>query len=192
MIIVDRLLRQREADGKPVRVGMIGAGFMARGVANQIVNSVPGMRLVAVANRTLNNAVRAYTEAGVEEIAFVGSQKALENCIATGRPAVTEDPMLLCATDGIDCLVDATGAVEHGAQVTMQAIAYGKPVVTMNAELDGTVGPILKRHADKAGVILTGTDGDQPGVQMNLWRFVKRSEERRVGKECRSRWSPYH
>ena len=81
--------------------------------------------------------------------------------------------MLLCAADGIDCLIDATGAVEHGAQVTMQAIAYGKHVVTMNAELDGTVGPILKRHADKAGVILTGCDGDQPGVQMNLWRFVK-------------------
>src|SRR3712207_39290 len=173
MIIVDRLLRQREEDGKPVRVGMIGAGFMARGVANQIVNSVPGMRLVAIANRTLNNAVRAYTEAGVEEIAFVGSQKALENCINTDRPAVTEDPMLLCAADGIDCLIDATGAVEHGAQVTMQAIAYGKHVVTMNAELDGTVGPILKRHADKAGVILTGCDGDQPGVQMNLYRFVR-------------------
>ena len=173
MIIVDRLLRQREADGKPVRVGMIGAGFMARGVANQIVNSVPGMRLVAIANRTLNNAVQAYTEAGVEEIAFVGGQKALEKCISTGRPAVTQDPMLLCAADGIDCLIDATGAVEHGAQITMQAIAYGKHVVTMNAELDGTIGPILKRHADKAGVILTGTDGDQPGVQMNLFRFVQ-------------------
>ena len=173
MIIVDRALRQRAAEGKPVRVGMIGAGFMARGVANQIVNSVPGMRLVAIANRTLNNAVRAYTEAGVEEIAFIGSQKALENCISTDRPAVTEDPMLLCAADGIDCLIDATGAVEHGAEVTMQAIAYGKHVVTMNAELDGTIGPILKRHADRAGVILTGCDGDQPGVQMNLFRFVK-------------------
>ena len=23
-------------------------------------------------------------------------------------------------------------------------------------------------------------------------RFTQRSEERRVGKECRSRWSPYH
>jgi predicted homoserine dehydrogenase-like protein len=173
MIIVDRALRQREAEGKPVRVGMIGAGFMARGVANQIVNSVPGMRLVAIANRTLNNAVRAYTEAGVEEIAFIGSRRALENCISSDRPAVTEDPMLLCAADGFDCLIDATGAVEHGAQVTMQAIAYGKHMVTMNAELDGTVGAILKRHADKAGVILTGCDGDQPGVQMNLWRFVK-------------------
>jgi predicted homoserine dehydrogenase-like protein len=173
MIIVDRLLRQREADGKPVRVGMMGAGFMARGVANQIVNSVPGMRLVAIANRTLNNAVQAYTEAGVEEVAFVGSQKALENYIRTNRPAVTQDTMLLCAADGIDCLIDATGAVEHGAQVTMQAIAYGKHVVTMNAELDGTVGPILKRYADKAGMILTGCDGDQPGVQMNLYRFVR-------------------
>ena len=173
MIIVDKVLRQREAEGKPVRVGMIGAGFMARGVANQIVNSVPGMRLVAIANRTLNNAVRAYTEAGVEEIAFIGSRRALENCISSDRPAVTEDSMLLCAADGIDCLIDATGAVEHGAQVTMQAIAYGKHMVTMNAELDGTVGAILKRHADKAGVILTGCDGDQPGVQMNLWRFVK-------------------
>ena len=173
MIIVDRLLRQREADGEPVRVGMVGAGFMARGIANQIVNSVPGMRLVAIANRTLNSAVQAYTEAGVEEVAFVGSQKALEKCIATNRPAVTQDPMLLCAADGIDCLIDATGAVEHGAQVTMQAIAYGKHVVTMNAELDATVGPILKRHADKAGIILTGADGDQPGVQMNLYRFVK-------------------
>src|SRR5258708_35225463 len=25
-----------------------------------------------------------------------------------------------------------------------------------------------------------------------ILRAVKRSEERRVGKECRSRWSPYH
>ena len=27
---------------------------------------------------------------------------------------------------------------------------------------------------------------------IKLMRELKRSEERRVGKECRSRWSPYH
>jgi predicted homoserine dehydrogenase-like protein len=43
----------------------------------------------------------------------------------------------------------------------------------MNAELDGTIGPILKAYADKAGVVISGCDGDQPGVQMNLYRFVK-------------------
>ena len=31
------------------------------------------------------------------------------------------------------------------------------------------------------------------GFEMEaVCRCVKRSEERRVGKECRSRWSPYH
>ncbi|WP_289500959.1 SAF domain-containing protein [Gloeocapsopsis sp. IPPAS B-1203] len=43
----------------------------------------------------------------------------------------------------------------------------------MNAELDGTIGPILKVYADRAGVILSACDGDQPGFQMNLYRFVK-------------------
>ena len=32
---------------------------------------------------------------------------------------------------------------------------------------------------------------DASGSPVVLWG-VKRSEERRVGKECRSRWSPYH
>ena len=32
----------------------------------------------------------------------------------------------------------------------------------------------------------------QNGFNVNLNKFGVRSEERRVGKECRSRWSPYH
>ena len=36
MIIVDRALEQRERDGNPIRVGMIGAGFMGRAMARQI------------------------------------------------------------------------------------------------------------------------------------------------------------
>lgn len=173
MIILDRLLRQREAEGRPVRVGMIGAGFMARGIANQITNTVPGMRLVAIANRTLSNAVRAFEEAGRPDPREACSPSILEDCIRAGVPAVTEDPLLLAAAGDIDCLIEATGAVEFGAQVIMGAIGHGKHVVTMNAELDATIGPVLKRHADRAGVILTGSDGDQPGVQMNLYRFVR-------------------
>jgi len=42
----------------------------------------------------------------------------------------------------------------------------------MNAELDGTAGPILRRYADRAGVVLSACDGDQPGAQMTLYRFV--------------------
>ena len=173
MIIVDRALEARAAAGRPIRVGMIGAGFMGRGVANQIVNSVPGMELVAVSNRGVAAARRAYAEAGVAEVVEVTSVAALEDAIGRGRPAVTADALLLCAAGNIDALVDVTGDVEFGAAVTMAAIEHGKHVVSMNAELDGTVGPILKEYADRAGVILTAADGDQPGVQMNLFRFVK-------------------
>lgn len=173
MIIVDRALQEREAAGRPIRVGMIGAGFMGRGVANQIINSVPGMRLAAVANRTLGQARRAFAEAGVEQVREVSTQAALEDALRAGQPAIMEDALLLCRAEGLDCLIDVTGHVEFGAQVTLEAIRHGRHVVTMNAELDATVGPILKRMADEAGVILTAADGDQPGVQMNLYRFVK-------------------
>jgi predicted homoserine dehydrogenase-like protein len=36
-----------------------------------------------------------------------------------------------------------------------------------------TVGCILKVYADRAGIILSACDRDQPGVQMNLYWFVK-------------------
>jgi len=173
VILVDRALEQRRQEGRPVRVGMIGAGFMARGVANQIVNSTPGMELVAIANRTPANAERAYREAGLADLAMVSSAAELAAAMAARRPAVTDDPLLVARADGIDVLLEVTGAVEYGAHVTLEAIRHGKHVVLMNAELDGTVGPILKTYADEAGVILSACDGDQPGVQANLLRFVQ-------------------
>lgn len=172
MLILDTALAKRAAAGKPIRVGLIGAGFMARGIANQIINSVPGMELVAISNRTLATAERAYREAGAE-YQVVNRLDALNDNIRAGRYSATDDATLLTDADGIDCLIEATGAIEFGAQVTMRAIANGKHMVSLNAELDGTVGPIIKRHADKAGVIFTASDGDQPGVEMNLYRFVK-------------------
>jgi predicted homoserine dehydrogenase-like protein len=81
--------------------------------------------------------------------------------------------MLLCEAEGIDAIIEVTGAVEFGANVALHAIQNGKHIILMDAEVDGTVGPILKVYADKAGVIFTNADGDQPGVTMNLFRFVK-------------------
>jgi predicted homoserine dehydrogenase-like protein len=173
MIIVDKALEKRHQQNNPIRVAMIGAGFMGRGVALQILNAVRGMDLVAISNRHLDGAKRAYSEAGVEEVFAVETVAQLEEAIAKHRYAVTEDAMLLCRAEGIDAVIEVTGIVEFGAQVAMKAIENKKHVVTMNAELDGTVGPILKVYADKAGVVFTGADGDQPGVTMNLFRFVK-------------------
>lgn len=173
MIIIDSALKKRQAENNPVRVAMVGAGFMGRGVALQIIQSTPGMKLVAVSNRNIEQARRAYNEANVQDVVVVETVAQLEDAIAQDRCAVTDDAFLLCQAQGIDAIIEVTGAVEFSAQVVFKAIEHRKHVIMMNAELDGTVGPILKVYADKAGVVLTNVDGDQPGVIMNLYRFVK-------------------
>ena len=173
MIIVDKALEKRAREGKPVRVGLVGAGYMGRGIALQIVTAFPGLRLAAIANRTLSDAERAYREAGVTDIAYPENVAQLEAAIAAGRSAVTSNALFLCEADGLDAIVEATGEIEFAAHVVMKALERRKHVVLMNAELDATLGPILKTYADGNGVILTNTDGDEPGVAMNLYRFVK-------------------
>lgn len=173
MIILDEKLRQRAAEGRPIRVGMIGAGAMGRGCANQIVNAVAGMDLVAIANRTVAVARRAYDEAGREGAVEADTQDRLEDLIRAGTPAITSDFELLCQSEQIDAILELTGSVDFGARACLAAIAGGKHFITMNAELDGTLGPLMKHRADAAGVIYSVSDGDQPGVQMNLWRQVR-------------------
>src|SRR3712207_9291610 len=51
-------------------------------------------------------------------------------------------------------------------------------------------GRVKKGDVMKAVVVRTAKDLRRPDG--SVIRFDKRSEERRVGKECRSRWSPYH
>jgi len=175
VILVDTALAKRAADGlPPIRVGMIGAGFMASGVLLQI-GSVhrDTIRVVAVANRTVAKAVQAYADAGEPDAAVCDSAARLAGAIEAGRAAVTEDPMLVATSPQVDVLLEVTGAVEEAIAPVVAAIEHGKHVLLMNPELDGTLGPLLKAKADRMGVVFTDVDGDQPGVEMNLFRFVK-------------------
>lgn len=171
MIIIDTGLAKRQAEGNPIRVGMVGAGFQASGIALQIMTATPGMQLCAIANRNMQAAINAFGQVDIAPVQC-DTQKALEAAIAAGRPAVTEDAVALARAGGLDAIIEVTGSVEFAAQAVVAALESGKHVIQMNAELDGTVGPILKKKADAAGVVYTFSDGDQPGVQMNLYRFV--------------------
>jgi predicted homoserine dehydrogenase-like protein len=170
---VDTALREREAQGKPVRVGMVGAGATGRAVALQLGTPAPGIRLVGIANRTPAHAERAFREAGVMEWSRAGSARAAEAAIARGLPVLTDDPAVLTACDAIDVLVEVTGTVEAAAHVALDAFDHGKHVILVNAELDSLLGPILKVKADRAGVVVTHTDGDEPGVAMTLFRYLR-------------------
>ena len=172
MIIVDKALAKRASENNPIRVAIVGAGYMGRGVTHQIIKSVPGMRVVAISNRSIERAEKAYSQAGVEQFDRVDTARQLEESINNGRFAVTDDPFVMCEAQGIDAILEVTGEIEFGSNVAMATIKHGKHIVLMNAELDATIGPLLKRYADSQGVVYTNVDGDQPGVIMNLFRYV--------------------
>jgi predicted homoserine dehydrogenase-like protein len=170
---VDSALARREADRRPIRVAMIGAGATGRAIALQLGTPVPGIRLAGIANRTASHAERALTEAGFT--AWRATDKALvvAASIRSGIPVVTDDPALLVRSPDIDVVIEVTGTVDFAAQIVLDAIAHRKHTVIVNAELDSTLGPTLKARADQAGVVLTNTDGDEPGVAMTLLRYVR-------------------
>jgi predicted homoserine dehydrogenase-like protein len=170
---VDTALRQREAANDPIRVGLVGAGATGRAIALQLGTPVPGMRLVAIANRTRTHAERAFREAGITEWVGVESAHDAEAAIARGVPVLTDDPTVVTRCGAIDVVVEATGTIDVAAGVVLDAIDHRKDVVLVNAELDSLIGPILKVRADEKGVVLTHTDGDEPGVAMTLLRYVR-------------------
>jgi predicted homoserine dehydrogenase-like protein len=172
MIIVDTALRAREAEGRPIRVGLVGAGFMAQGLANQIVNSVPGMALVAVYARRRERAEALLEYAGVSWVRGADDESQIARAIQDGACAIADDVFALCRADGVDVVVDVTGSVELGCRVALEAFEHGKHVVAMNAEVDATVGPILQRYAAANDVVFSACQGDEPALQVDLYRWV--------------------
>ena len=169
---IDVALQGRERAGSTIRVGMVGAGATGRAIALQLGTPVPGIRLVAIANRTPSHGERAFREAGIDWVRADSLAEA-ETAISRGTAILTEDPSILCACDLIDIIVEVTGTIAPAASVALDAFAHGKHVVLVNAELDSLLGPLLRAKAAQAGVVVTNTDGDEPGVAMTLFRYVK-------------------
>ena len=164
MIIVDNALKARELEGRPIRVASIGAGAVCRGLTNHIVNSVPGMRMVAAFNRTAQKALDMFSYAGREDAVVATTSGQLEDAIRAGKPVVTENAFLLSGSEQIDVLIDVTGAVEFSAHVLLDAFQHGKDVVLLNAEIDATIGPILQI------------------IRRETWRHPVRLRRRRAGR----------
>lgn len=173
MIVVDKALAERERAGRPIQVGLVGAGFAGKGFALQLLSNLPGLRLACISNRTIAEAENAYRWAGVNEFVPVTTAQQLQDAIDKKQYALTSDPSVITSCPGIECIVEATGEIDFAAHVCMQAFANRKHMVVLNAELDATLGPILKVYADRAGVMYCQADGDQPAVLMNLYRYVR-------------------
>src|SRR5690606_2491141 len=162
-----RDLAQRAAEGRPVRIGVVGCGEMGTDIVTQVAQ-MQGIEVAAIVARRPHQAHDAVRIAQREADSAVEVQtdSAISALIESGKTAIVPDADLLMNNGLIDVIVDATGKPVAGAEIGLKVIEHGKHLVMMNVEADVTVGAYLKQMADKMGVVYTVGAGDEPSSCM--------------------------
>ena len=173
MYEMDTKLARLHEEGRPVRVGLIGAGQMGKDIVAQIAG-MKGMQCDIVVDLTAEIARDAYNQAGYEgEVVEARTAAEAEKAIEAGKKVVTTDYKIAIEARQVQSVIDATGSPEMGARVTLDCIFFKKHIVMMNVECDITVGPMLRRLCARAGVVYSLTAGDEPGSIVEVYRFAK-------------------
>ncbi|MCL6430884.1 MAG: hypothetical protein K6V36_08485 [Anaerolineae bacterium] len=169
-----RRLQEREAAGRPIRVGLVGCGQMGSGFVH-VTHRMAGMETFAIADVDVSRPLAELASLGIPEsrICVTSRPGEAEDALRDGKYVVSEDALLLTRLESLDCLVEATGLTEIGAEVAWNSILNGKHVVMLNVETDVTVGILLHRMARRAGCVYTVSSGDEPGVCKMLYDFAR-------------------
>lgn len=158
MTLYGKLL-EREQNGAPIKVGVIGAGQMGYGMVSQI-STIPGMIVAGISDINLDAAKRAadaYNASAAEKVNILTS---------TDFKEIVHSP-------NVEVIVDATGVPEAGAKISLETLIAKKHLVLLNVEIDITVGPLMKKLYDAADLIYTGSDGDEPAATVQMYEFAK-------------------
>jgi predicted homoserine dehydrogenase-like protein len=154
-----RELQERDKQMQPIKVGVIGAGQMGFGLISQI-SRIPGMVVGGICDVNLANAEKARD--------FYRSQE--KRKIDT---VVSSDYRTVIQSNSVEVIVDATGVPEVGANIALEALRSKKHLVLLNVEVDITIGSYMHSMFDAAGLVYSGSAGDEPAAIVELYEFAK-------------------
>lgn len=170
---MNKRLIELEAQGKPIMVGIVGIGQMGRGMVSQM-SAMKGMKPAIISDIDIEKAKKAYQNAKIPEQAYIIAKTVEEanQALLEGKYVIAADSSIVTRAKGIQAVVDATGMPNVGARIALDAIENKKHIIMLNVEADIVIGPLLKKKADEAGVVYTGSAGDEPGSVMELYDFA--------------------
>jgi homoserine dehydrogenase len=125
---------------EPVRVGVLGCGNVGAALIDLI--------------RTRADDIATRTGLQIEVTRVAVRSTAKERLVELPDGVLTHDAAEVVVDPGIDVVVEVIGGIEPARELTLAAIAAGKPVVTANKELLANVGSELFGSAESAGVDL--------------------------------------
>ena len=172
MIGLDKDLREREKNGNPVRIGLIGAGQMGVDVV-ATVKMMHGIDVVVTADIDICRAREAYEIGRVcGEVVVAETAEEADSAVVAGKRVCTSDYRVITDMKNIDVMLEATGIPEIGARAALSSVRSGQHLAMMNVETDITVGPILRWYAEKKGVLYALAAGDEPAACKELYDFA--------------------
>ncbi|WP_375460360.1 NAD(P)H-dependent oxidoreductase [uncultured Enterovirga sp.] len=185
-----KMLLKRQADGRPVTVGVVGAGKFGTMFLAQ-ARTTDGMHVVAIADLNVERAKSQLRMASWPDEQSAATS--LDDAVKSGRTFLTNDTEAMIAHPAIEVIVEATGDPRTGIRLCMAAIDNGKHIVMVNVEADALAGPILARKAEAAGVVYSLAWGDQPALVCEHVDWAKAAGFRIVSAGKGTRYHPtYH
>ncbi len=167
-----RLLKQRQADHKPLRVALIGAGKFGSMFLSQ-ARRTPGIQLVAVADLRPDRARAALTRVGWPADALRADSA--PDALRSGRVYFSDDAAAVIASPEIEIVIDATGQAAAGIAHVLACCEHGKHIIMVNVEADALAGPLLARRAREAGIVYSLAYGDQPALICEMVDWARAS-----------------
>jgi len=185
-----RMLLERKAMGRPVTVGLIGAGKFGTMFLSQ-VRGTDGMQLAGVADLNVTRARSQLATAGWPEAGYAACS--LDNALKSGGTFVTDNAEALIAHPAVEVIIEATGDPKTGIRFCLKAIENGKHIVMVNVEADAVAGPLLAQRAQQAGVVYSLAWGDQPALICEQVDWARAAGFRVVAAGKGTRYHPtYH
>ncbi|MFK3970896.1 NAD(P)H-dependent oxidoreductase [Pseudomonas sp. NPDC087358] len=171
MMLIDQL-QQRQADGKPIRVGLIGAGKFGSMYLSQ-ARRTPGIHLIGIADLSPERARNALQRVGWSAEQYAA--RSFDDAVRNSTTYIQDDAQALISNGQVDVIIDATGSPAAGIKHAMLCCEHRKHIIMVNVEADVLAGPLLAKKAAEAGIVYTMAYGDQPALIVELVDWARTS-----------------
>ncbi|MFL9925737.1 SAF domain-containing protein [Herbaspirillum lusitanum] len=158
--------------GKPVRVGLIGAGKFGSMFLSQVPRT-PGVHLLGIADLSPQRAQESLQRVGWKPDMYAATSWA--EALRNGSTFVQDDAEALISQPQLDIIIDATGNPAAGIRHTLLCCEHRKHIIMVNVEADALAGPLLARRAAEAGIIYSMAYGDQPALIAEMVDWARTS-----------------
>lgn len=157
-----------------INVGIVGQGIMGKSLLSNL-KLLKGFGKVVVSSKRRESVEEGFKIAGYKKEDYIFTEDLEEARIffEEGKNIATTNNKIAAILPHV--VVDATGDTEAGTKISLCAIENNTHIVSLNVEMDATVGVYLKHLADKKNIVYSGSYGDEPGAIVEVYEFAKES-----------------